>query len=177
MTIDGVFFPTITLPTRIANNTISLIDNILTNIEKYPIRSGNIISGISDHLPQFALFDTDSKKQRNNESYFRDYRSLNKVHFIDEFNNIDWNVVLALDKSDPNISFDSFFSKLDDLIKKHVPLKKVSNKQRKSKPWITKGIRRSIQQKNKILKQYINCLLYTSPSPRDQRGSRMPSSA
>ena len=25
--------------------------------------------------------------------------------------------------------------------------------------------------------QYLNCLLYTSPSPRDQRGSRMPSSA
>ena len=25
--------------------------------------------------------------------------------------------------------------------------------------------------------QYENCLLYTSPSPRDQRGSRMPSSA
>ena len=24
---------------------------------------------------------------------------------------------------------------------------------------------------------YNNCLLYTSPSPRDQRGSRMPSSA
>ena len=25
--------------------------------------------------------------------------------------------------------------------------------------------------------EYKNCLLYTSPSPRDQRGSRMPSSA
>ena len=25
--------------------------------------------------------------------------------------------------------------------------------------------------------EVINCLLYTSPSPRDQRGSRMPSSA
>ena len=25
--------------------------------------------------------------------------------------------------------------------------------------------------------EYFNCLLYTSPSPRDQRGSRMPSSA
>ena len=24
---------------------------------------------------------------------------------------------------------------------------------------------------------YLSCLLYTSPSPRDQRGSRMPSSA
>ena len=28
-----------------------------------------------------------------------------------------------------------------------------------------------------LAEQYIACLLYTSPSPRDQRGSRMPSSA
>ena len=28
-----------------------------------------------------------------------------------------------------------------------------------------------------FLKDYMTCLLYTSPSPRDQRGSRMPSSA
>ena len=28
-----------------------------------------------------------------------------------------------------------------------------------------------------VYQQFINCLLYTSPSPRDQRGSRMPSSA
>ena len=27
------------------------------------------------------------------------------------------------------------------------------------------------------LRRHIDCLLYTSPSPRDQRGSRMPSSA
>ena len=31
--------------------------------------------------------------------------------------------------------------------------------------------------KPKALGQEIICLLYTSPSPRDQRGSRMPSSA
>ena len=28
-----------------------------------------------------------------------------------------------------------------------------------------------------IFSQFVSCLLYTSPSPRDQRGSRMPSSA
>ena len=28
-----------------------------------------------------------------------------------------------------------------------------------------------------VLEPYDTCLLYTSPSPRDQRGSRMPSSA
>ena len=31
--------------------------------------------------------------------------------------------------------------------------------------------------KEKVREQYNGCLLYTSPSPRDQRGSRMPSSA
>ena len=30
---------------------------------------------------------------------------------------------------------------------------------------------------NSEVEFYISCLLYTSPSPRDQRGSRMPSSA
>ena len=30
---------------------------------------------------------------------------------------------------------------------------------------------------NKLAKQVIYCLLYTSPSPRDKRQSRMPSSA
>ena len=30
---------------------------------------------------------------------------------------------------------------------------------------------------NRLLTQAVSCLLYTSPSPRDQRGSRMPSSA
>ena len=29
----------------------------------------------------------------------------------------------------------------------------------------------------KIVSEFLDCLLYTSPSPRDQRGSRMPSSA
>ena len=29
----------------------------------------------------------------------------------------------------------------------------------------------------KLIKEYIGCLLYTSPSPRDKRQSRMPSSA
>ena len=30
---------------------------------------------------------------------------------------------------------------------------------------------------NDMMEQFVICLLYTSPSPRDQRGSRMPSSA
>ena len=32
-------------------------------------------------------------------------------------------------------------------------------------------------QSEQAVDRYMTCLLYTSPSPRDQRGSRMPSSA
>ena len=150
-----VFFPIISLRTRVANNSISLIDNILTNIEKYTIQSGNIVSGISDHLPQFVLFDTDSKKPVIAETHYRDYRSMDEVAFVNEFKNIDWDQLLSLDNSDPDISFDCFFSKLHNIIKTHIPLKKVSKKQKKSKLWITKTIKKSIRQK-KALKQYIN---------------------
>ena len=34
-----------------------------------------------------------------------------------------------------------------------------------------------VEANTSVVWQYIICLLYTSPSPRDQRGSRMPSSA
>ena len=34
-----------------------------------------------------------------------------------------------------------------------------------------------VMQRSQQINMYFSCLLYTSPSPRDQRGSRMPSSA
>ena len=34
-----------------------------------------------------------------------------------------------------------------------------------------------LEKRNWLSRKKIDCLLYTSPSPRDQRGSRMPSSA
>ena len=37
--------------------------------------------------------------------------------------------------------------------------------------------RKHVKHKPRIIVKHIGCLLYTSPSPRDQRGSRMPSSA
>ena len=47
--------PTIDKPTRVHNNTATLIDNILTNNMQNKITSGNIISDISDHFLNFVL--------------------------------------------------------------------------------------------------------------------------
>ena len=39
------------------------------------------------------------------------------------------------------------------------------------------GLEKNAKQEDIVKIQCLTCLLYTSPSPRDQRGSRMPSSA
>ena len=47
--------PTIDKPTRIYNNSATLIDNIFVNNIENPILSGNIVSDVSDHFSQFCI--------------------------------------------------------------------------------------------------------------------------
>ena len=44
-------------------------------------------------------------------------------------------------------------------------------------PYTNKAVDDKIKELFKPIMEYIDCLLYTSPSPRDMRRSRMPSSA
>ena len=53
---------------------------------------------------------------------------MDEVAFVNEFKNIDWDQLLSLDNSDPDISFECFFLKLDNLIKKTYSFKKKSLK-------------------------------------------------
>ena len=58
--LDGLyshlFFPLITLPSRITSHTATLIDNIFSNhVEHSYLKSGLLITDISDHLPIFSI--------------------------------------------------------------------------------------------------------------------------
>ena len=62
--------PTIEKPTRVYNNSYSLIDNIFVSNLEDNIISGNIVSDLTDHFSQFCflsspkkLFDHLSKKR------------------------------------------------------------------------------------------------------------------
>ena len=62
--------------------------------------------------------------------------------------------MILLDKKlcDVDNLFSSFYDKFNKLINKHAPMKTISNHKEKqlSKPWITKGIRISIEVKNNL---------------------------
>ena len=54
--------------------------------------------------------------------------------------------------NDVNKSFSVFYNKLNKLLNKHAPFKPISKRKKKRllKPWVTKGIRKSIKIKNDL---------------------------
>ena len=154
--------PQILVPTRISSNSKTLIDNIFYNMPNPLVKSAmsaNISSSISDHLPQFCIlpeFFSNSPPTKYN-IISHELEKFNNQSFLEDFEKIDWNLVLQLNKENVNITFENFLNTLNTLINSYVPLKKLNKKQRKfqQKPWITKGIQNAIEKKNSFFKKYI----------------------
>ena len=70
---------------------------------------------------------------------------------------VDWDFEMEIDKNDVNLSTDRFFSKMNTIIDKHIPIKKVTAKECKEqlKPWITPTIIAKINTKNKLHKKIV----------------------
>ena len=85
----------------------------------------------------------------------RNWHSLNEQAFIEDFEKIKWKEILKLECLDPNLSFEAFITTINRLIEKHVPLKTISKRKLTSKPWITNDIRKSISQRDRLLKRVI----------------------
>ena len=146
-TLGSNFFqPYIMQPTRITNHSTTLIDNIFFNSVEYFTISGNIVYDLSDHLPNFLIFNKFSSLPSNVKIFKRDYFKFDQQAFISEIQLIDWETILASNDSACNM-FKSFYFKISSIINKHIPVKQLSRREvkLKSKPWISKTLRKSIQ--------------------------------
>ena len=59
----NAFYPTISKPPRVTKQTATLIDNIITNIHEYSIKSGILYNDISDHFPIFTFYELGVKRE------------------------------------------------------------------------------------------------------------------
>ena len=59
----NAFYPTISKPTKVTKQTTSLIDNIITNIHEYSIKSSILYNDISDHFPIFTFYELGVKRE------------------------------------------------------------------------------------------------------------------
>lgn len=154
------FMPLINNPTRITSHSATLIDNIFVNDPSImqQLLSGILFSDISDHLPIFTIHHNKSHMTVTNVKVIRrdiNPRTLSKFH--SELNNCRWDDVYQ--SSDPNVAYDRFLDKYNNIYNTNFPLKEISKKKAKliSKPWITKGLFISIKHKSVLYKKFLRC--------------------
>ena len=87
----------------------------------------------------------------------RETKNFDGENFIIDLLNVDWPSILKLEKEDPGYSFNSYEAKINTLIDKYMPLKRLTKREIKQqyKPWITNGIRKSIKRREKYYKKII----------------------
>ena len=80
----------------------------------------------------------------------RDFSRFSGEDFNSELAQVDWESILARTQGNIDIAFPKIYNKLNKLVNKHAPLKSLSKRKFKqfSKPWITKGLLKSIKIKN-----------------------------
>ena len=152
--ITSGYYPRITLPTRITENTYTLIDNLFTNDISNQAVSGIFINSISDHQPIFTCSNEPTQEQKIIKYIKiepRDDQSLN--NFVDELKRLDIFNKLNKDlNSDPNNNFETFARLIAESKNKYLPtkVKQFNKRKHKKNKWITTGIIKSINTKDKM---------------------------
>ena len=144
--------PTIDKPTRVRNNSASLIDNILVNNPNQVLASGNILSDTSDHFCQFCIFRSSKQKQKVTRTKTRDFSRFSEDEFKRDLAQVNWNGIISNGHNNINQIFSAFYNQFNKIVNRHAPMKLLSRRKSKefSKPWVTQGLRSSIREKNKF---------------------------
>ena len=155
--LDYHMIPTITRPTRITQNSPTLIDNLFISQKlQDSYKSGILINDISNHLPCYVtLPDATGHKPSLQKVSFRRFSEKTKSKICESIRVIEWQTELKVD--DVNEAFKIFHSQLTNTIEKFAPLKtKIINpsKQPRAK-WITAGIINSINKNKELYKKSI----------------------
>ena len=154
----NMFQPFIIYPTRIVKNAKpSLLDNIFSNLVDNELISGNLIEKISDHLPNFIIIPHLNKSDFKHHYQKRDYSKFDEIFFINDLQNE--SLVNKIHESDDtNSKYDIFTNSITTIIDKHAPLKNITKNDLdlKIKPWLTKGILKSIKKRTMYYKKYLS---------------------
>ena len=130
-----------------------LIDNILSNISDSETISGSILTQVTDHFPQFLILKQAGVCYKTLQYYQHDFSRFNAGDLLSTFKNLD--LAFLKDKSlDVDAKFNRFLSILDELVKTHAPLIKLSRRDIKfrNKPWISGKIQEMMRLIDRLLR-------------------------
>ncbi len=146
--------PTINKPTRIIKNQRpSIPDNIFTNSLDKDIITGNLISKISDHMPNFMIMNQTKFPKNLKQRRTRTYKHFDRNKYQEDISSID--IFPVLDR-DANEIQKYYQDQVLAVMNKHAPYITLTKKQAEwnKKPWIGKRIQKLIKEKDHIYSKY-----------------------
>ena len=124
--------PTIDKPTRVRNNSATLIDNIFVNNPEQVHLSGNLITDLSDHFAQFCITKSVREKPTKfHKTKIRDYSQFRADCFNHDLSQVKWNNIISNGTNDIDKMFSSFYNELNKIVNKHAPMRTLSRRKAK----------------------------------------------
>jgi exonuclease III len=139
------FIPSITNPTRITNNSATLIDHVFVKNPSPDQISGTLTVDISDHFANFILIPTSKPQVKPSHVTYRPYTEdrIEKLNL--DLNHHDWSCIEQC--TNPNDAYNAFLRVYMSYLDKHIPLKtvKFNPYRHKLNSWMTKGLLASLK--------------------------------
>ena len=130
--VSHYLLPHILHPTRVTDHSATIItDNIFFNTLEFDTLSGNLLTKISDHFPQFLVIKNVAVAYKNCSLFRYDYSKFSEHLFLEDFKKLPWEDILNNQNSNIKVKFDRFYEKIYSTVIHHAPLKKVNKKQLK----------------------------------------------
>ena len=144
------FIQLITKPTRIAENSATLLDHILTNSTVREHDTFILCSKLSDHFPIIHLLNFEKTKQPKIISETRNFSPDNILRFKNALAGYNWNHVI--EQNCVQEATNNFLSTFDTLYNAFFPIstKKFCKALNPIEPWMSRGILTSRKQKNHL---------------------------
>ena len=153
--LSASFLPLVSKPTRVADSSATLIDNIFSNVIPHP-NSYIILSDISDHYPILTQYNAAPVVKRGGPPrLIRKVTHANVARLGASLDNTDWSAVF--DKGDVNSSYDTFINIFNSQLDTDIPQQRDKSCNYKTSPrlpWISKSLLRSINRKNNLYYKY-----------------------
>ena len=139
------------------NQKPSIPDNIFTNSLEKEIISGNLVSKISDHMPNFMVLKNMTFPKSPLSRRIRCFKNFVLEDYQADIDSIDLRPILSQKDRDANEICKYYQDQVIAVMNKHAPFVVLTKNQLKwyRKPWIGKRLQKLIKEKDKTYTKYL----------------------
>nr|CAI5841258.1 unnamed protein product [Callosobruchus analis] len=139
-------------PTRIARNSLSLLDPIFVVVMTEVINAGTVnADNISDHRLTYCNINLPSRGRVSKFVTNRDFKSFNKERFDIDLRNVSWDQIYFFNNIDCKVDF--LTENLKKLFDKHAPLRRI-RVNKPPAPWLTDNLKVIFRVRDQALAKY-----------------------